>query len=64
VVHPADQRTRLWRPIDGGITIQKTCVAKYNRPVTGSSVTGVMSYALRSPTRLPSVAIIGKSSNV
>jgi hypothetical protein len=52
---------RVWRLIDGGKTI--TSVAKYNRPVTGSSVTEVRNYALRSPTRLPSVTIMGKSSN-
>ncbi|KAL4720534.1 hypothetical protein ACJJTC_001430 [Scirpophaga incertulas] len=34
-------------------------VAKCSRPVMGSSVTGARSYALRSPTRLPSVAIMG-----
>jgi hypothetical protein len=40
----------------------ETSVAKYNRPVMGSSVAGVRIYAL-SPIRSPSVAIMGKSTN-
>ncbi|CAH2208603.1 jg26374 [Pararge aegeria aegeria] len=36
---------------------------KWHRPVSGSSDAGAISLALRSPTRLPSVVIIGHNFN-
>ena len=45
-VHPADGPTRLWRPMNGGITVPNRLDYKM-RPVSGSSDTGSNSPALR-----------------